>query len=164
MRSQPLLPVSARLALALLMAACLAPFGCRGSNTITGSINGTGSSSGINLSGSWTGTFQPDDLVRCASSPASATLQQNGGEVTGNLTTSDCGVAGHLDGTLHGNTVLGRITMQGCTGGGFSGTIEGSRLSLSIGDLTKPLVTGETPVMTGGVVTLHRQWTVTSGS
>ena len=58
--------------------------------------------------------------------------------------------------TLQGNTLMGKIAMEGCVGGGVSGTINGSEISLSISDLTKPLVTFEKPVLMGGVVTLRR--------
>jgi len=51
---------------------------------------------------------------------------------------------------------MGKIAMEGCVGGGVSGTINGSEISLSISDLTKPLVTFEKPVLAGGVVTLRR--------
>jgi hypothetical protein len=100
--------------------------------------------------------FTSDNLSSCGGSTATATFQQVGTTVTGNITTSYCGVSGLFKGTLQGNLLTGRIAMEGCVGGGVSGTLNGSQLSLSIGDLTKPLVTGETPVMLGGVATLGR--------
>jgi hypothetical protein len=51
---------------------------------------------------------------------------------------------------------MGKIAMEGCVGGGVSGTINGSEISLSISDLTKPLVTFDKPVLMGGVVKLRR--------
>ncbi len=156
MRSQPLLPVSARFALAILMSVFLASLACQGSSTVTGPSGGTSSPSALAISGSWTGTYAPDDAVRCSGSLASATFQQNGGEVTGHISTSACGVTGYFRGSIQRSTLIGRISMQGCTGGGVSGVFDGARLTLSIADLTKPLVTGQTPVMTGGVVALHR--------
>ena len=106
------------------------------------------------VAGAWTGSFQAYDSG-CGGSSASATFQQTGSAVTGSLKTSDCGVAGYFRGTLQGNTLLGTLEMQGCTGGGVSGTIEGTH-SLTIGDMTKPLVTGDTPRMSGGAVVLRR--------
>ena len=97
-----------------------------------------------------------NDLSSCSSSMATATFEQVGSTVTGNLATSSCGVSGYFKGTVQGNMVIGSIAMAGCVGGGVSGTLNGSELSLSISDLTKPLVTGERPVMLGGDATLRR--------
>ncbi len=133
----------------------LAALACQNSNSVTGPPNGTVAPAS-SIAGSWSGTFQPDDSAACGGSSASATFQQDGSRVTGNLRTSDCGVSGYFKGTLMGDTLVGSIAMQGCIGGGVSGTVSGSAISLSIGDLTKPLVTGQTPVMTGGQVTLSR--------
>ena len=156
MRSEPLLPLPARLGVALAGTVLLTALACQGSNTMTGPSTGTSSPASANLSGSWTGTFAPDDTARCGGSPATAVFQQSGSEITGSVSTSVCGVTGYFSGTMHGSLVTGKISMQGCTGGGVSGTVSGAQLSLSIGDLTKPLVTGDTPVMTGGIVTLAR--------
>jgi hypothetical protein len=65
-------------------------------------------------------------------------------------------VTGLFKGTVQGNLVIGAVAMEGCVGGGASGTISGSELVLSIGDLTKPLVTGDKVIKYGGVVTFHR--------
>jgi hypothetical protein len=72
------------------------------------------------------------------------------------VVTSACGVGGLFQGTLQGNTLMGKIAMEGCVGGGVSGTINGSEISLSISDLTKPLVTFDKAVLAGGVVILRR--------
>jgi hypothetical protein len=140
---------------AISVSVALAALACQNSNSVTGppSGNATPASS---VAGSWSGTFQPNDSMTCSGSSASATFQQDGSKVTGSLRTSDCGVSGYFKGTLMGNTLVGSIAMDGCVGGGVSGTVSGSAISLSIGDLTKPLITGETPVMTGGQVTLSR--------
>jgi hypothetical protein len=37
-----------------------------------------------------------------------------------------------------------------------TGTLSGSELRLSLGDMTKPLITGDTVIMAGGSVTLRR--------
>jgi hypothetical protein len=131
----------------------MAALGCQGSDSVTGPPMVSSSAS---VGGTWTGTFLSDDLASCGGSTATATFEQVGTTVTGNIATSYCGVSGLFRGTLQGNMLIGKIAMEGCVGGGVSGTINGSRLSLSISDLTKPLVTGETPVMLGGVATLGR--------
>jgi hypothetical protein len=141
------------LILAALLTIALAPLGCQGSNSVTGPPM---TSSSASVAGNWSGTFMSDDLSSCGGSVATATFQQVGSTVTGNITTSYCGVSGLFTGTMQGDMLIGKIAMEGCVGGGVSGTVTGSQLSLSIGDLTKPLVTGETPVMLGGVATLGR--------
>jgi hypothetical protein len=140
--------------LALLAATALFALGCQGSATVTGPPLATAPAA--SMAGTWNGTFQSDDTAGCGSSSAMATFQQDGPTVTGNVSTSTCGVTGNFKGTVQGNMVLGSIAMEGCTGGGASGTINGSELVLSIGDLTKPLVTGDKPIMYGGVVRFHR--------
>ena len=92
----------------------------------------------------------------CGTSAATATFQQEGAAVTGNVSTTSCGVTGHFKGTVQGNMVYGAVSMDGCIGGGASGTINGSELVLSIADLTKPLITDDKTIMYGGVVTFHR--------
>jgi hypothetical protein len=143
------------LVLAVLLAPALAALGCQGSNSVTGPPAGTVSPSS-SVAGTWSGTFLSDDLSRCGGSIATATFEQVGSTVTGNVTTSSCGVSGYFKGTVQGNMLIGSIAMAGCVGGGVSGTLNGSELSLSITDLTKPLVTGERPVMLGGDATLRR--------
>jgi len=139
----------------LLLAVALAALACQNSNSVTGPANNVAAPAG-NVTGSWSGTFQSDDIGSCGASTASATLQQVGSTVTGNVVTSACGVGGLFMGTLQGNTLSGKIAMEGCVGGGVYGTINGSELSLSVSDLTKPLVTFDKPVLMGGVVTLRR--------
>jgi hypothetical protein len=141
------------LVIAVLLTIALAPLGCADSNNVTGPPMVSSSAS---VAGAWSGSFTSDDLSSCGNSTATATFQQVGSTVTGNIATSYCGVSGLFKGTLQGNMLTGRIAMEGCVGGGVSGTVNGSQLSLSIGDLTKPLVTGENPVMLGGVATLGR--------
>ncbi len=139
------------LIVAVLLTIALAPLGCQGSNTVTGPPMG---SSSANVAGTWSGTFLSNDLSSCGSSTATATFQQVGSTVTGNVSTSSCGVSGYFKGSMQGNMLIGLVAMDGCVGGGVSGTLNGSQLSLSIGDLTKPLITGDTPVMLGGLATL----------
>jgi hypothetical protein len=147
-------PHSTLIRAAISVGVALAALACQNSNSVTGPPSGTVAPAS-SIAGSWNGTFAPDSSG-CGNSSASATFQQNGSQVTGSLRTSDCGIAGYFSGTLSGNMLTGSIKMDGCVGGGVSGTVNGSAMSLSIGDLTKPLITGDTPVMTGGIVTLGR--------
>jgi len=149
-RKERILPF---LALIASVAFALVFLGCQGSNSVSGPATGTASA---NIAGTWSGFFQSDDLTTCGNSGAVATFQQDGANVTGNLETSACGVAGYFRGTLAGNLLTGSISMEGCVGGQFSGTVSPTGFSLSIGDLTKPLVTGDRVIMSGGVVTLRR--------
>jgi hypothetical protein len=139
----------------LLLAVALAALACQNSNSVTGPSNNVAAPAG-NVTGTWSGTFQSYDPSGCGSSTASATFEQLGATITGKLVTSSCGVSGAFKGTLQGNMLLGSISMEGCVGGGVSGTMNGSELSLTIGDLTKPLITFDKPVMTGGAVILQR--------
>ncbi len=139
---------------ALLVAILLAPLGCQGSATVTGPPLATAPAASID--GAWSGTFRSDDTAGCGSSSATAMFRQDGATVTGNVSTSTCGVTGYFKGTVQGNMVYGAVAMDGCIGGGASGVINGSELTLSIADLTKPLVTGDKTIMYGGVVTFHR--------
>ena len=141
--------------IAISISIALAALACQNSNSVTGPPSGNATPV-ASIAGSWNGSFQPDDSRACGNSSASATFQQDGSGVTGTLRTSDCGVSGYFKGTLMGDTLIGSLSMEGCIGGGVSGTVSRSTISLSIGDLTKPLVTGDTPVMTGGIVTLSR--------
>jgi len=141
--------------LALLLAAALVPLGCQGSSTVTGPSGG-GAGTAMSIAGSWNGTYMSDNLSSCGASAAMATFQQDGATVTGNVSTTTCGVTGYFKGTVQGNMVYGAVAMDGCIGGGASGTINGSELVLSIADLTKPLITGDRTIMYGGVVTFHR--------
>ena len=140
--------------LALLVTIAVVPLGCQGSSTVTGPSGGAVAAASID--GTWSGTYRSDDTSGCGSSSASATFRQEGATVTGIVSTSSCGVTGYFKGTVQGNMVTGAVAMEGCVGGGASGTVNGSDFVLSIGDLTKPLVTGDQSIMYGGVVSFHR--------
>jgi hypothetical protein len=140
--------------LAILVTIALVPLGCQGSSTVTGPSGGAVAAASID--GTWSGTYRSDDTSGCGSSSASATFRQEGATVTGIVSTSSCGVTGYFKGTVQGNMVTGAVAMEGCVGGGASGTVNGSEFVLSIGDLTKPLVTGDKTIMYGGVVSFHR--------
>jgi hypothetical protein len=146
-------PSLPRLAAALAIAT--AALACNDSKMVTAPTTGTVQTSSANVVGAWSGSFSAYESS-CGGSTASATFQQTGSTVTGVLSTSDCGVAGAFVGTIEGNTLFGNIKMQGCIGGGVSGTVTESGIALAIGDMTKPLVTGDQILMAGGVVSLHR--------
>jgi hypothetical protein len=150
-RTLPLVFLAALVAAFVVIA--VSALGCgNSSNTMSGPTMNTGSA---NIAGTWSGSFQSDSSS-CAASSASMTLQQDGSNVTGNLQTSTCGVAGLFKGTLNGSMLTGSIAMEGCIGGQLSGTVSNTGIALSVGDLTKPLITGDQVVMWGGVVTLRR--------
>ena len=142
-------PLSSLFALCALAAAA---FGCGDAKSVTGPSTTTSSAM---IAGGWSGTFTAYDSA-CGSSKASATFEQAGDRVTGILSTSSCGVSGAFTGTVQGNQLLGSIKMDGCTGGGVSGTIRAGEFTLVVGDLTKPLVTGDRVIMTGGAIKLSR--------
>ena len=127
-----------------------------GCNNSSATVTGPAAPASANLTGSWNGGFQSDDVSNCGNSGASAVFEQVGSEVTGNLQTSDCGVRGYFKATVSGNSLAGSVAMEGCVGGKLSGTISGNMLSIQIADLTKPLVTDDRTIMSGGVVTLSR--------
>jgi len=129
---------------------------CSDSNGVTSPMTGGVTASRANVAGDWAGSYSPNEPQHCSSAPASATFTQNGRTVTGIIRTTDCGVAGSFKGTIDGDQLIGLIDMTGCVGGGVTGQVAGTELRLSLGDMTKPLITGDTVVMTGGYVTLHR--------
>ena len=135
----------------LAIVIALLPLGCNESNTVAGP-----SAMGENLAGTWAGTYQSTDPAQCSATSASATLQQSGNRVSGIFRASSCGIAGSLSGTVEGNVFVGHLGMNGCTGGAVSGTLDGNRLTLSVGEFYKPLVTGDQEVLPGGAVTLQR--------
>jgi hypothetical protein len=140
----------------LLVACALLSLGCDSANSLTGPSNAPPTGAAARIDGAWTGSFVSNDPNGCGSSSATAVLRQNGATVTGNVSTSSCGVTGLFKGTVQGNQVSGAVEMLGCLGGSASGTLEGDQLVLSISDLTKPLLTGDETVMYGGVVTFRR--------
>jgi len=102
MKSKP-----ARLSIpgSLAAAALVFAAGCANSDPVTGPVP-------TNITGSWTGTYFPDDAVGCTNGSAEATFVQQGSAVTGTLSaTSDCGFQGiAFQGVLEGNTLTGSIT------------------------------------------------------
>lgn len=138
------------------LALALAASACSDSSPVTAPSTGNVTTSAANVAGDWSGTFSAWDPASCSGSTASASFHQNGAAVTGILKTSQCGVAGSFKGTMHGNLLTGAIDMPGCVGGGVTGLLDGSTITLSIGDMTKPLVTDDMVIMAGGALSLHR--------
>jgi hypothetical protein len=130
----------------------LASFACKDSNAVTAPAS---SESAASIIGEWSGTYAPASTA-CPVSTVSATFRQDGAEITGVLNGSSCGVSGSFRGKLISGQLVGRIEMQGCSGGGVSGTVTASGLSLAVGDITRPLVTADEVVMFGGTARLHR--------
>jgi hypothetical protein len=153
MRATRLLPVV--LAAAFVAALALSA-ACSNSNGVTAPGTVTVTYNGANVTGAWSGSYSANDPRKCAASSASASFTQDGLLVTGIIRTSSCGVAGSFKGRVEGDTLVGLIDMAGCVGGGVTGRMVGSELQLSLGDMTKPLITGDTVIMAGGFVTLHR--------
>lgn len=137
--------------LAIAGVLALAP-ACSDSNTMTG----PSMVAATNVAGTWTGTYQSDSSA-CPSGPVTVTLQQSGADLTGRFeTAASCGPNGVFKGHVQGSQVTGNIEMLGCTGGGVSGSLSGSGLTLAVGDLYRPLVTGNAVVMEGGSAALSR--------
>jgi hypothetical protein len=130
----------------------LASFACKDSNAVTAPASAEPAASVI---GEWSGTYVPASAT-CPASAASATFRQDGAEITGILNASSCGVSGSFRGRMVSGQLVGRIEMRGCSGGGVSGTVTNSGLSLTVGDITRPLVTADEVLMFGGKVDLHR--------
>ncbi len=107
------------------------------------------------VAGTWTGTFRSDSSA-CANSQITATFQQSGAQVSGTLSGTSCGSSGTFKGMVSGNQLTGNIEMLGCSGGAVNGTVSGSALSMSVADLTRPIVSGDQVVMYGGAATLQR--------
>jgi hypothetical protein len=86
-----------------------------------------------------------------------ANLTQTGARVTGTVITPSCGLSsGYLKATIEGNQLTGTIGMMGCTGGAVNGTVSANSIVFSMGDLTKPLVTGDQVISPGGDATLAK--------
>lgn len=135
---------------------CAVAIGCTDSHTMTSPSGGGVTTSSRSVAGTWSGSFLGFESS-CGGGSATATFQQTGSNVTGSIKTADCGVSGSFVGTMEGDTLLGALHLEGCTGGGVSGTLSASGgLELSIGDMTKPLVTGDRVLMSGGALALHR--------
>ena len=134
-------------AAALVTAAC---------NDSSNTVAGPASMASVNVTGTWTGTFRAGSGA-CSAAPMTATLSQTGSRVTGTVITPNCGLSsGYLKATIDGNQLTGTIGMMGCTGGAVNGTVSASQIAFSMGDLTKPLVTGDKVISPGGDATLSK--------
>ncbi len=125
---------------------------CKDSNMVTAPAQAAPARS---VAGTWTGSFRPNSDA-CTANTASATFVQDGPNITGHLAAASCGVSGAFFGTLEGDRLTGRIEMEGCAGGLVMGTATEAGLSLTIADLTRPLVTENAVVRYGGTASLHR--------
>ena len=152
MRSSGRKSISLSIALAAVAALALT-LACKDSNTM--SAPDSSPMAQANVAGTWSGMFQSDSSA-CASSQLTATFQQSGSQVTGTISGTSCGSSGAFKGMVSGNTLTGSIEMLGCSGGAVSATINGSSLSLTVGDLTRPIVSGNQVVMYGGAASLQR--------
>ena len=142
------------ISIALAAVAALAlTLGCKDSNAVSAPV--TSPMADANVAGTWSGVFQSDSNA-CANSQLTATFQQSGSQVTGTIRGTSCGSSGAFKGMVSGNTLTGSIEMLGCSGGAVSATLSGSSLSLTVGDLTRPIVSGNEVVMYGGAADLQR--------
>ncbi len=137
---------------AVAAALAMASVACSRSDAVTAPA---AAPAGASVAGSWTGDFQPYSQS-CAGSSVSARFEQNGSEVTGLFAADACGIRGAFHGTVAGNALTGRVEMPGCSGGAVSGTLNGSAIVMTIGDFTRPVVSGDSIVMYGGAASLHR--------
>ena len=122
------------------------------SNTVAGPASGPVMAA--NVAGTWTGAYQPESSAPCAGSTMTIELHQSGADVTGTVH-STC-INGGFRGHVTGSQVSGNVDMVGCTGGAFTGSLQGSSLTVIIGDFYKPLVTEDQVTMPGGNATLSR--------
>lgn len=143
-----------RIGLATAVALAVLFPACQGSNSVT-APSAAQPAAAVSIAGTWTGNFQSFSTTGGASA-ASATFQQTGSDVTGMMAADSCGIRGAFRGTVSGNQLTGHLAMHGCLGGAVSGTVDGSDLSLTIGDFTKPVLKGDTILMSGGAASLRR--------
>jgi hypothetical protein len=127
--------------------------GCKDSSNMVSAPTTTVAPASV--SGTWTGTYR-SNLMTCANAPVTLSLQQSGANVTGMFTTSSCGPNGTFKGTVQGSQLVGAVDMLGCTGGAVNGQISPSGMSITVGDLYRPLVTGTSVVAAGGGASLNR--------
>ena len=125
---------------------------CGKSDSVTNPM--TSPAAGVNLAGTWTGTFQAN-TAGC-SSPVTATLQQNGTSVTGVLAADGCKIRGAFIATLSGTGLSGKVEMTGCKGGAVYGTATVSSMSVQLGDFWSPSDFGDKILLYGGAVTLRK--------
>jgi hypothetical protein len=134
----------------------LGALGCNDSNDVAGPTTGTGAAS-ANVAGDWSGTYQSDTPALCTGSTATARFSQQGTRVTGTFQAMGCGINGSFHGSISGTTLTGTVDLAGCTGGGVTGTVSESGITLQVGEFRKTLLAGgPTEVMAGGRATLTR--------
>jgi hypothetical protein len=140
--------LAAAAALTMLFAAC------KDSNSVA-APSPASPSAAVNVTGTWTGSFQ-SYATACSGSAVSATFAQRGSDVTGMVVADACGIRGTFRGAVSGTTLSGHVEMQGCTGGAVLGTVSESGVSMTIGDFTRPVVSGDAIVIPGGATSLHK--------
>ena len=148
-------PILSLLIAGAAAASLIAVAACKDSSN---NVAGPAVMTSVNVTGTWFGTFRAG-TSGCPAAPMTATLTQTGARVTGTVVTPNCGLSsGYLKATIDGNQLSGTIGMMGCTGGAVNGTVsaDGKQIAFSMGDLTKPLVTGDTVIAPGGDVTLTK--------
>jgi len=148
-RIRSLVAAGAAAAVLVVSAAC---------NNSSNTVAGPTAMASVNVSGTWTGTFS-SGTGACSAVPMTATLTQTGNRVTGVVVTTKCGLSsGYLKASIDGHQLNGTIGMMGCTGGAVNGTVSAnaSQIAFSMGDLTKPLVTGDQVIAPGGDATLTK--------
>lgn len=110
---------------------------------------------GGNITGTWSGKFDPADFVDCdGNTPAQASFQQNGLDIVGtlNATENGCGFTRvTLRGTLQGTTLDGTVTGDRFSNGTAKAALSGTTLEIALtsacpGELCIP----------GGQMHLHR--------
>jgi hypothetical protein len=134
------------------LALTLLALSCSGSDSVTNPM--TSPAAGVNVAGTWTGTFQAN-TAGC-SSPVTLTLQQSGTSVTGILAADTCKIRGAFIGTLSGTSLNGKVEMSGCKGGAVLGTASASTMTVQLGDFWSPSDFGDKILLYGGAVTLQK--------
>lgn len=147
-RNRGMLGVAVGAALALICAAC------NGKDAVTAPSAPAGGAS-TNVAGTWSGSFQSYSSG-CSGSSVSARLEQDGSDVKGSFISEGCGIRGTFRGTVAARMLTGRVEMSGCRGGVVTGTLNGSALTMTVGDFTKPVLYGDAIVAYGGTANLQR--------
>jgi hypothetical protein len=146
--------------LAGMAAAVILPIACNPSSSPTGpkltvSPTPTPAPAAGDVSGAWTGKFDPADFIGCdGNSPASASFEQTGATVHGILNAPENG-CGFLDVTLEG-TMKGTFLVRTVAGGGFNdgianGYLAGATLEINLSSSCPGAL-----CIPGGVMRLHR--------
>lgn len=139
--------------------------GCKGSNEITNPLV-TASAAPVpagELSGRWRGSWDTIDYKGSSADchthvEASATLVQNGSEITGHLRINHdaCWGGGEVRATVSNGILTGRVLLPGYTGGEMTGTATTARIDAVVEHLSHDNGDGTGSVAPGGHLTLAR--------